>query len=105
MLSIANSSQFGNNAFIAPKAKIDDGLIDFCFLKKFPLWKAPIIAYLIFNKKIFLSKYWEKFKKSQAIILQKGKTKTHIDGEAIFFDGNINIKVQKKSLNVLTPVK
>ena len=41
LLTLANGSQFGNNAMIAPKADLKDGLIDVCSLKKFPFHIAP----------------------------------------------------------------
>jgi diacylglycerol kinase (ATP) len=42
MLSFANSSQYGNNAHISPKASVQDGLLDVCIISKpFPLWRLP----------------------------------------------------------------
>lgn len=37
MLNIANTRQFGNNAYIAPNASKSDGLVDMVLVKKFPL--------------------------------------------------------------------
>ena len=37
----ANASQYGNDARIAPNAIVDDGLLDFIIIKKFPNWKIP----------------------------------------------------------------
>lgn len=34
ILSFANSSQYGNNAYIAPHASVRDGLMDICILKR-----------------------------------------------------------------------
>ncbi|MGZ3778964.1 MAG: diacylglycerol/lipid kinase family protein, partial [Mucilaginibacter sp.] len=39
MLSFANSSQYGNNAHVSPKASVQDGLLDVCIIKPFPLYK------------------------------------------------------------------
>jgi len=39
MLSFANSSQYGNNAHISPHASVQDGLIDVCIIKQFPIWR------------------------------------------------------------------
>ena len=36
MISFANTRQFGHNAFIAPLAKPDDGLMDIVAVKPFP---------------------------------------------------------------------
>ena len=39
MIAFANSSQYGNNARISPRADFKDGLIDFVIVKDFPKWK------------------------------------------------------------------
>jgi len=36
MITAANSSQFGNNVYIAPSASLTDGFINLCILKPFP---------------------------------------------------------------------
>ena len=35
LIAFANSSQYGNNAYISPRAKISDGLLDVVIIKKF----------------------------------------------------------------------
>ncbi len=40
MLSFANSSQYGNNAHISPHASVQDGLLDVCVIKQFPVMAA-----------------------------------------------------------------
>src|SRR5690606_11235300 len=37
MISIANSPQYGNEAYISPNASVDDGLLDVCIVKPFHL--------------------------------------------------------------------
>src|SRR3546814_10884526 len=37
MVSVANSPQYGNNAYIAPQASVTDGLLDVCIIHKFPI--------------------------------------------------------------------
>ena len=41
VISIANSSQYGNNAHIAPQAVIDDGKADISVVDRFPLSAVP----------------------------------------------------------------
>src|SRR5689334_17658830 len=41
LLTFANSSQFGNNAVIAPYADVQDGFLDVSMMKKFPFYLAP----------------------------------------------------------------
>ncbi|MBT2558262.1 diacylglycerol kinase family lipid kinase [Hymenobacter sp. ISL-91] len=40
VLAFANASQYGNNAYIAPRANIQDGLLDLCLIDALPFWRA-----------------------------------------------------------------
>ena len=42
-IAIANSSQYGNNAEVAPKATIDDGYVNISILKKFPPDRKSVV--------------------------------------------------------------
>ena len=56
LVSIANSSQYGNNTHIAPTASVMDGLLDVCIVKEFPLYKLPVLAYEMLSAKTERSK-------------------------------------------------
>ncbi|MCK4663925.1 MAG: diacylglycerol kinase family lipid kinase [Bacteroidales bacterium] len=103
LLSLANSSQFGNNAHISPMAKVDDGLIDLCILKKFPFYKTPDLAQKLFFKTIDKSKYIEIIKTKKLIIRNKELLKVHIDGEPITIKDDLNINVLQGALKVIVP--
>ena len=40
VLAFANASQYGNNAYIAPQANLQDGLLDMCLINALPPWRA-----------------------------------------------------------------
>ena len=40
VLAFANASQYGNNAYIAPNADLQDGLLDMCLMDALPPWRA-----------------------------------------------------------------
>jgi diacylglycerol kinase (ATP) len=40
VLAFANASQYGNNAYIAPNANLQDGLLDMCLMDALPPWRA-----------------------------------------------------------------
>ncbi|MBT9392598.1 diacylglycerol kinase family lipid kinase [Hymenobacter sp. NST-14] len=40
VLAFANAAQYGNNAYIAPRADIQDGLLDLCLIDALPVWRA-----------------------------------------------------------------
>lgn len=103
LVSFANSNQFGYNTSIAPMAKINDGFLDVCILKKVPIIKAPYIAHLLFNKQIDKTPYIEIFKAKEIKLLRKKNKRIHIDGDSIKLTKELNIKIKPLSLKVIVP--
>ncbi len=102
MITIANSSQFGNNAVIAPNAQLDDGRLKLCIVRKFPLYKAPRIAWLMLNRKIHRSEYLDIVSIKKATITQPKKI-AHLDGEPLKMGKKIKVRVLPRSLKVVSP--
>jgi diacylglycerol kinase (ATP) len=103
LISFANSSQFGNNAHIAPTAEINDGLIDICILKKFSWWKSIILVILMYSKKLTRSKYYNVIKTHEVEITWPERLQMHIDGDPVAFDSIVKIKIVPDSLNIIVP--
>ena len=101
VVTIANTRQFGYNAFIAPDAKPDDGIINIVLIKPFPKILSLFFAIRLFTKRINKSKYVKQIKTNKEIVIETSETKMHIDGEPIKTEGKIIIKIKKEALNVL----
>lgn len=101
MISIANSCQYGNNAYISPEAKLDDGLLDICIIKPFPLSQLPVIGFHLFNKTIHKTKYVDIIKGKDIRINRKKEGTVHLDGEPVEMTKDVNIRVKPLSLIVL----
>lgn len=102
LICFANTKQYGNNAFIAPKAKIDDGYLDVIIWKEFPPHAAPKLVHDLFTKHLDDSKYTESFR-CQEVILKKPMHTLHIDGEPMDFTDDVYIRVLPSSLKILVP--
>lgn len=100
-LIFANANQFGYEAIIAPGSRIDDGLIDVCFIEDMPLIVAPANALLMFAKKIDLSPHVKIIKAKNIIIRNNNFGWVNIDGEALYLGQQLDIKVNHKSLKVI----
>lgn len=101
LLSVANGSQFGNNAYIAPSASINDGLLDITILNKFPLISAPKLAYRLFTRKIHRLKIAKTIKAKDIVIEQEGEILVHIDGEPIVLNNRVEINIIPNSLKII----
>lgn len=100
MLNIANTRQFGNNAYIAPQASKSDGLVELVLVKKFPLHYSALFAYRMFTKKLKDDDYVTYLPVSE--IEFKVNTKNwHLDGEFNKIKSPIKVKVLPKSLRIL----
>jgi YegS/Rv2252/BmrU family lipid kinase len=98
MINLANSSQFGNNAHIAPLASLDDGLLDICIVKPFSIYLLPLMAYIMVSKTAHKSKYVEIFRGSQIKITREYPSAVHLDGEPIQMGAELTISIKPLSL-------
>lgn len=101
VLTIANTRQFGNNAFIAPEAKPNDGIIDLVLIKPFPKILGPLFIIRLFTKRINRSKYVIHIKTDREITIETDETRFHIDGEPLKISGKVTIRIKKEVLKVL----
>ncbi len=101
-LTFANAGQFGNNAWVAPQANLQDGVLDECTIKPFPKWYGTALAIQLFTKQMKPSQYIA-YKSIQETVVETEKPPIiHYDGEPLQLETNlIHIKVNSKSLNVI----
>lgn len=101
MVCICNGTQFGNNAYAAPKAIYNDGLFDVVIFNSFKIWQVPLIAYKLFKGDVSDLPFVQTFKTNQISITRSIKEVANIDGEAMLLEKDIHFKIFKQSLKVL----
>jgi diacylglycerol kinase (ATP) len=101
VLTIANTRQFGNNAFIAPEARPNDGIIDIVLIKPFPKILGSLFIIRLFTKRINKSKYVRHIKTDKEIVIETDETRFHIDGEPVDIYGKVVIRIKREALKVL----
>ncbi|MDD2437926.1 MAG: diacylglycerol kinase family lipid kinase [Massilibacteroides sp.] len=103
LVACGNASQYGNNAFIAPHANIQDGEMDITLLSPFtPLDIAPL-AIQLFTKQIDRNSKIKVFKAKNVSIIRQHPGLMHLDGEPIMVESRIDISVMPKALKVFSP--
>lgn len=100
MLNVANTRQFGNNAFIAPHATTVDGLVEIVLVKKFPLSYALFFAVRMFTKKLKQDRYVT-YLSVPEIEFSVNTKDWHLDGEYKELSSPVRIEVLPKSLKIL----
>jgi len=80
ILSILNIPQYGNDFYISPSAKVDDGLLNVAILKKINLLMYPYVLYNLLMKKERRPMIYFKTNRIE-IELNESNKFYHIDGE------------------------
>jgi diacylglycerol kinase family enzyme len=102
VIAIANSSQYGNNARIAPQASVCDQLLHITILKKIPPYRADFI-YAFFTGQLANSPFCEMMEASALRIKTPHDVPYHVDGEPCGVRDDFQIAVMPSALPVLVP--
>jgi len=81
VITCANASQYGNNAFIAPHASLQDGLIDVTIIKPFSRIESPIVGGSLFTRTVDKNRHVDTYRARQVKIHSSEPNVYHIDGE------------------------
>lgn len=103
IVSIANSSQYGNDAHIAPRADVKDGWLDVVIVKPIAWFMIPIVALRMFNKTAESSRYVEMFRAKIIEIKREYEAAIHLDGEPRMEQKDMMIEILPLSLKVIVP--
>lgn len=103
LVTIANCSQWGASAVIAPKASVQDGKLDVVFCSPFPLILAPGLALGLFTKTIDQGIHVTSLKTKEVTLFRDNAGPFHIDGDPVEMGTEIHIRVVEDGLWVLAP--
>ncbi|MCQ2200038.1 MAG: diacylglycerol kinase family lipid kinase [Paludibacteraceae bacterium] len=101
LITFANASQYGNNAYIAPHASAQDGRMEVCIMKPFWYTSVPNIAFRLMTKSIEHSRHFSILKTSEVTLRRPCSGEFHIDGDPVMEGKEINIKIIPKALKVI----
>lgn len=101
LITVANAGQWGNDVYIAPAAKLNDGLFHVSILKPFPLITFPLFGVKLFSKKAHTFKYLESILGKKIDIEFENELPAHYDGEPLVALGKINIDMFPLSLHII----
>lgn len=103
LIACGNASQYGNNAYIAPQATLNDGLLDVTILEPFTVLDVPALSFQLFNKTIDQNSRIKTFR-CQTLHIHRSKSGVvHYDGDPMITGENINVNIIKKGLQVIIP--
>lgn len=105
LVAVANASQYGFNAFIAPDASMLDGFLDVTIIKEFPQKDGPKMVLQLFSKDITENEYVRAYRGKEITISATRPIAYHIDGEPKKPTDILRVNVVPNSLNVIGGVE
>lgn len=81
VLAFANASQYGNNAYIAPRADLRDGLLDVCLIDALPVGRAIKVSLGMAMGNLPNSKAAEYFRVPRGRVHAQAPIGFHVDGD------------------------
>ncbi len=102
LISCANASQYGNNAYIAPQASVRDGLMDVTIIQPFTMIDAPQIAIQLFNGTIDQNSHIKTFRCRKLCIHRASPGVIHYDGDPVETESEVNVEIISKALKCIS---
>lgn len=104
LIEVANGAMFGYNVTIAPKAKLNDGLLDVFLVKYRPRWRIILSLALRWPFNVLhKSSLVNYFKTDHLKIEMHQATPYHMDGEGGITRHTVEYRVAPKAINIIVP--
>ena len=105
IVACGNAAQYGNNAYIAPRADVHDGKLNVTIIYPLtPIDVLPVVVEL-FTKWISVSPHVKVFETKSLTVTRERSGVMHLDGEPVEMPERIDISCVKGGLKVMTPGK
>lgn len=102
LITCANASQYGNNAYIAPKASLCDGLMDVTIMEPFTMLDVPSISIQLFNGTIDQNSRIKTMRCKKIKIRRNKPGVIHYDGDPVMAEKDLEVEIVEKGLQVIT---
>lgn len=101
LISCANASQYGNDAYIAPSASMSDGLLDVIIMEPFDFIEASSISIEMFNKTLDKNSKIKTLRTKKLHIHRVTPGVIHYDGDPVEAPADIDVSLVSKGINVV----
>ena len=105
LIACANAAQYGNNAYIAPGASMQDGLLDVIVMEPFTMLEAPQMAIDLFAKTLGNSHRIKTFQARRVHIHRDQEGAIHYDGDPMQMGRDIDVSIEPMGLKAVVNPK
>jgi len=103
LVTFANAAQYGGDAYIAPLADIQDGLLDVTIIHPFPLLKGIPIVFRMFANNLQHSSKTTMLKGKHILLERSAPGPVQYDGEPDVMGEKIEVTIHAGGLQVIAP--
>lgn len=103
IVAVANSDQYGNDCFIAPSARVDDGRLDLTVLRRLTVLGAAPLAARLFTGRLRESPTVNRRQAARYVIERRSPGLLHTDGEVRACAACVEVRVLPASLRIVVP--
>lgn len=103
VIACCNAAQYGNNAYIAPRATMQDGLIDVTVMHGFNVVEGPIIGARLFFRQLDKDRHVSIYRGKRVVIERRHDDILHIDGDPLMMPAQVVIENVSNGINILVP--
>ena len=101
LITCANASQYGNNAYIAPRASMKDGMMDITIMEPFTVMEAPQISIDLFNKTLTSNSKIKTFQAQSIRIHRSAPGAIHFDGDPIITNQDVEVHIEPLGIKIV----
>lgn len=105
LIAVCNAPQYGNNAYIGPKAKLTDGILDVTVVHDDNLLHCILMGMDMFTGMLDKNKSISTLRAPELTIVRTEEGPVHLDGEPRRMGKKLRIRCQQKALKVFAPEK
>ena len=103
VIACCNAAQYGNNAYIAPRATMQDGMTDVTVMHPFSLVQSPLIGARLFMRQLNHDHHVSIYRGNRVVIERQRDDIMHIDGDPVMMPARIVIENVCQGINILVP--
>ena len=103
VIACCNAAQYGNNAYIAPRASMQDGLIDVTVMHPFNIVQSPLIGARLFLRQLGHDHHVSIYRGKHVVIERDHDDVMHIDGDPMMMPARLEIKNRQRGIRILVP--
>jgi len=103
IIAFCNAAQYGNNAFIAPRATMQDGLVDMTVMHPFNLAESPLIGARLFTRTLEQDRHVSIYRGQRIVVERDRDDVIHLDGDPLTMPARVEVQSHQHGIRIVVP--